>query len=100
MTGYRLRPSAEEDMDAIWDYTCRTRSAARADRYIDDLFDAFDRLALTPEFGQQTFVVASGYRRLRVNRHLIFYRKMASDVIEVVRILHEKSDFLRHLGDL
>ena len=49
MTGYRLRPSAEEDMDAIWDHTFRSRSAAQADRYIDDLFDAFERLSLTTE---------------------------------------------------
>ncbi|MFN3503428.1 type II toxin-antitoxin system RelE/ParE family toxin [Allorhizobium sp. NPDC080224] len=100
MSGYRLRPSAEEDMDAIWDYTCRTRSPARADRYIDDLFDAFERLVQTPELGPQAYMVASGYRRLRVNHHLIFYRKVELDEIEVVRILHEKSDFLRHLGDL
>lgn len=100
MTGYRLRPSAEEDMDAIWDYTCRTRSATRADRYIDELFDAFERLVQTPDLGPQAYVVASGYRRLRVNHHLIFYRKMEADEVEVVRILHEKSDFLRHLGNL
>jgi toxin ParE1/3/4 len=100
MSGYRLRPSAEEDMDAIWDYTCRTRSPAQADRYVDDFFDAFERLVQTPELGPQAFVVASGYRCLRVNHHLIFYRKMRPDQIEVVRILHEKSDFLRHLGDL
>jgi toxin ParE1/3/4 len=100
MTGYRLRPSAEEEMDAIWDYTCRTRSAAPADRYIDDLFDAFEPLVRTPELGQQAFVVASGYRRLSVNHHLIFYRKVESGEIEVVRILHEKSDFPPHPGDL
>lgn len=100
MTGYRLRPAAEEDMDEIWDYTCRSRSAARADRYIDDLFDAFERLVATPELGQTAFAILTNYRRLRVNHHLIFYRKMETDQIEIVRILHEKSDFLRHLGDL
>lgn len=66
MTGYRLRPSAEEDMDAIWDYTRRTRSAAHADRYIDDLFDAFERLVQTPQLGQKAVGVSDGYRRLRI----------------------------------
>lgn len=99
MSGYRLRPNAEEDMDAIWDYTCRSRSAARADRYIDDLFDAFERLVLTPELGQKAFLVATGYRRLHVNHHLIFYRRTEDDGIEVVRIIHERADISRLLDD-
>ncbi|RKE85920.1 type II toxin-antitoxin system RelE/ParE family toxin [Rhizobium sp. AG855] len=97
MSGYRLRPIAEEDMDAIWDYTCRSRSAARADRYIDDLFDAFERLVQTPELGQKAFLIAAGYRRLRVNHHLIFYRRTEDNGIEVVRIIHERAD---HAGKL
>ncbi len=99
MSGYRLRPNAEEDMDAIWDYTFRSRSAERADRYIDDLFDAFERLVQTPELGQKVFLVAAGYRRLHVNHHLIFYRRTEDDAIEVVRIIHERADFSRLLDD-
>ncbi len=95
MTGYRLRPSAEEDMDAIWDYTCRTRSSAHADRYIDDLFDAFERLVQTPQLGQKAVGVSDSYRRLRVNHHLIFYRGVETDSIEVVRIIHERADVSR-----
>lgn len=96
MTGYRLRPAAEDDMDAIWDYTCRTRSAAHADRYIDDLFEAFERLVQTPQLGQTALEVSDRYRRLRVNHHLIFYRG-ETDLIEVVRIIHERAD---HAGKL
>jgi len=29
--------------------------------------------------------------------HLIFYRVLDDDIFEVVRILHEARDFLRHL---
>lgn len=99
MTGYRLRPSAEEDMDAIWDYTCRSRSAAQAVRYIDDLFDPFERLSLTPQLGQKAFVVATDYRRLRVNHHLIFYREVEADGIEVVRIIHERAGLADKLDE-
>lgn len=99
MTGYRFRPSAEEDMDAIWEYTYRTRSASRADRYINDLFDAFERLVQTPQLGQKAFTVSDGYRRLRVNHHLIFYRGMETDSIEIVRIIHERADIAGKLDE-
>ncbi len=99
MTDYRLRPSAEEDIDAICNYTCRSRSEAQADRYIDDLFDPFERLSLTPQLGQKAFVVATDYRRLRVNHHLIFYREVEADGIEVVRIIDERADLANKLDE-
>jgi toxin ParE1/3/4 len=99
MSGYRLRPNAEKDMDEVWHYTYRSRSEVHADRYIDDLFDAFERLVQTPQLGQKAFAVSEGYRRLRVNHHLIFYRTMETDSIEVVRILHERADIARLLDD-
>lgn len=98
MSGYRLRPSAEADMDAIWEYTCRSWSADQADRYIDELFDAFDLLGETPGLGQEAFAVAAGYRRLRVGHHLIFYIVQGKDSIDVIRVLHEKSDVASRLG--
>jgi toxin ParE1/3/4 len=99
MSGYRLRPSAEADMDAIWEYSCRTWSADQADRYIDDLFDAFELLGEAPGLGQEAFAVAAGYRRLRVGHHLVFYRSAGVGAVDIVRVLHEKSDVSRHLGE-
>ncbi|MBW8298873.1 MAG: type II toxin-antitoxin system RelE/ParE family toxin [Hydrogenophaga sp.] len=98
MTGYRLRPSAEADMDAIWEYTCRSWSADQADRYIDDLFDAFELLGEAPGLGQEAFAVAAGYRRLRVGHHLVFYRSAGVGAVDIVRVLHEKSDVASRLG--
>jgi toxin ParE1/3/4 len=98
MSGYRLRPSAERDMDAIWAYTFRTWSAEQADSYIDQLFDAFQQLAEIPGLGQEAFVIGCDFRRFRVGHHLIFYKAIEDSEVDVIRILHEKSDFPRHLG--
>lgn len=101
MSGYRLRPSAEADMEAIWEYTCRAWPADQADRYIDDLFDAFELLGGSLGLGQEAFAVAvaAGYRRLRVGHHLVLYRSAGEGTVDIVRVLHEKSDVVRHLGE-
>jgi len=46
------------------------------------------RATLTPK--------AKGYRKVRAGSHIIFF-KVTTDGIDVVRILHQKMDFNRHL---
>ncbi|SMC92195.1 type II toxin-antitoxin system RelE/ParE family toxin [Rhizobium sp. RU36D] len=97
MKFYRLSPLAEADIEQIWRYTFENWSSAQADRYIDDLFDAFELLADNPSMAQRGHGVTAGYRRYRVGHHLIFYKPAAGKGVEIIRILHEKSDMLRHL---
>jgi toxin ParE1/3/4 len=43
----RLAPEAERDMEAIWFYTLEEWGLEQANRYTDELTDAFGQLALT-----------------------------------------------------
>jgi toxin ParE1/3/4 len=97
MKGYRLSPSAEADLDDIWVYTATTWSDDQAHTYIAKLFDAFVALGDSPELGQSADWIRPQYRRFRCGHHLIFYMKSGHRQVEIVRVLHEKTDVVRHL---
>ena len=98
MKGYRLRPAAEADLEEIWNYTVSNWSFDQGQQYVSDLFDAFVKLAGHPSLGQRVDWLMRGYRRLRCGHHHIFYLTDRDGQVEVVRILHERSDVPRHLG--
>lgn len=98
MKRYRLSPAAESDLEDIWAYTAQNWSNEQAHRYVGDLFVTFIKLAANPGLGQQVELLLPGYRRLRSGHHLIFYVHAEDGFIDVMRVLHEKSDVPRHLG--
>lgn len=97
MAGFTLRPKAIEDLEQIWHYTLNTWGNPQANTYIRQLSDGIHLLANEPDIGQNCDYIRPGYRKYPINRHVIFYRAIAVDEIEVVRILHERMDVNRHL---
>ena len=95
-TGYVLSPRAEADLDEIWDYTETTWGTAQAETYLREIGTAFDVIAADPRRGQDCSHIRAGYRKFAVGSHVIFYR-MAGNTVDVVRILHGRMDFDRHL---
>ena len=60
---YRLAPEARDDMEAVWLYSIEEWGLKRANRYIDDLTDAFAYLAGNPMTGTACDYIRKGYRR-------------------------------------
>ncbi|MCL4716695.1 MAG: type II toxin-antitoxin system RelE/ParE family toxin [Hyphomonadaceae bacterium] len=57
---------------------------------------ALEAVGAAPELGRACDDIRPGYRRHNVGAHVLFYRVMG-DVADVVRILHQRRDFRRHL---
>ena len=91
-----IRPRAREDLKAIWRYTLRQWGERQADLYLQQLDHGIRNLADFPELGVPCDQIRAGYRKLHVNRHLIFYRRDGSRV-EIVRVLHQAMDIESHL---
>ena len=88
---YKLSRKAEEDLEEIWLYTLETWSKEQADRYLSLIFDEIEFLTANPKTGQDFDHIRKNYRYSKVKSHLIFYKhKKSEDVIEVIRILHER----------
>jgi toxin ParE1/3/4 len=96
MGSYTLSGEADADVQSIAEEFVKRWGLARAEKYIMALHETFERLAEFPNMGRDVSSIRSGYMRIESGSHSVFYRKIESGVL-VVRILHERMDFERHL---
>lgn len=93
MAKYHLTHKAVEDLTNIWEYTVDAWSEQQADSYYHMLIESCRKLADNPKlFGLKYDDVAEGLLGYRANKHIIFYRILASGDILVIRILHQRMD--------
>lgn len=86
-----IQEAASLRLDEIYRYTRERWGADQADRYITDLFAAFDRIAsfgvasrpIPAEFGVEGFY-------FRHAHHVVYWRRLLTGDIGVVTILHER----------
>lgn len=97
MSEVRLSPKAKVDLSEIWDYTCTEWGAEQAEKYVRDLWNVMQGQIQDLPKSVDISDVRKGYRKVRSGSHVIFFRVSSDGVIDVVRILHQKMDFDRHL---
>lgn len=84
---------AVEDLTNIWNYTAETWSEAQADKYYTLLVAACRQIAGNPRpSGREYTEVMSGLFGYRTGKHIVFYRSLSGNAVEIVRILHEQMD--------
>ncbi|KRB42927.1 type II toxin-antitoxin system RelE/ParE family toxin [Phenylobacterium sp. Root700] len=96
MNRYVLSPRTASDLNNIWDHTQTQWGAAQAENYIRDIQRAIEGAVADPRRGRPCDHVRPGYFKLSAGSHVIFYR-LRGDELDVVRILHQRMDFDRHL---
>ena len=92
MNRYSLTKKALVDLTEIWNYTVSTWSEDQADKYFDEILNCCQRLAENPLIGKDYSQLIPNLKGTKLNRHIIFYRKMIENTIEIERILHEQMD--------
>jgi toxin ParE1/3/4 len=88
---YAISKKAVSDLEEIWLYTVEKWSIEQADRYYALIFDEIDFICKNVSTGRSMDHVRKGYQASKVKTHLIFYR-VTNDVVEIIRILHERMD--------
>ena len=96
MGSYTLSQKADDDILYIARTSVQQWGLARAERYILSLHEAFERLAEFPHMGRNADEIRPGYLQIESASHAIFYRKTETGIL-IVRVLHERMDFTRHL---
>ncbi len=86
-----LTPQAILDLELIFEFTFLSSGHLQAENYQDDFYDHFKNISHNPEIGSIYIYKKGDYRKLKCNKHLIFYKIENSKCI-IVRILHEKID--------
>jgi toxin ParE1/3/4 len=94
---YVLSPAAQADLAEIWDYTCQRWGDDQAEKYVREIQRAIERIVGNPLIGRPCDQVREGYRRHAIGSHTLYYLVASHDLIDVVRILHNRMDVDRHL---
>ncbi|MEN8192611.1 MAG: type II toxin-antitoxin system RelE/ParE family toxin [Bacteroidota bacterium] len=92
MANYNFTNKAVEDLSKIWNYTFETWSERQADTYYQMLIENCREIAENPDLGKNYNKVLENLFGFRAGRHIIFYRKIDINEIEITRILHEQMD--------
>jgi toxin ParE1/3/4 len=93
---YVISKKAIADLEEIWLYTADKWSIVQADRYYNLIFDEIAFICKSPETGKQMDDIRKNYRAAKVKSHLIFF-KVENEIVQIVRILHERMDIKSRL---
>lgn len=67
-------------------------SEEQADRYYHMLIENCKEVASNPDLGKNYSGVVENLLGFKAGRHIIFYRKIENNEVEITRILHEQMD--------
>ena len=97
MAKFKLTNKAVEDLSKIWDYTFEVWSEKQADKYYEMLISNCQEIANNPDLGKNYNGIANNLFGAKANRHIIFYRAVNENYIEITRILHERMDLNKRI---
>jgi len=92
MSTFQLTNKAKSDLKSIASYTQRKWGPQQRRFYLKQLDDAFHLLATSPDFGTACDYIKTGYLKFPVTSHVVYYRALSNEKIEVVRVLHKRMD--------
>ena len=99
MAEYKLTNKAVEDLSKIWDYTFEVWSEKQADKYYDGIISNCQEIADNPDLGKFYEGISKQLLGIKSNRHIIFYRTINENFVEITRILHERMDLKKRISE-
>jgi len=99
MAEYKLTNNAVEDLSKIWNYTFEVWTEQQADKYYDGLISNCQEIAENPELGKNYEGISEKLLGIKANRHIIFYRTLNENYVEITRILHERMDLKKSIAE-
>lgn len=92
MAKLKFTNNAVKDLTDIWSYTLDTWSENQADKYYKLLISACESIAKKPQLGKTYPAIYPDLMGKLTSKHIIFYRILEDETIEITRILHERMD--------
>lgn len=99
MAKYTLTNKAVEDLSDIWNYTFERWSEQQADFYYQMLLENCREISDKPDIGKNYEGIIIQLFGLRAGSHIIFYRKLNQNEVEITRILHEQMDLKNRISE-
>ena len=98
MKRIELHAAAETDIIQIAEYGASQFGIKQAQFYHEEMIKQFELVAEYPQIGRTLKPLRSDLYRFGFGRHVIIYA-VTPDTVEIRRILHDRMDILRHLGN-
>lgn len=99
MGKYLLTQKALEDISLIWEYTYEVWSENQADKYYHELLDDCYELANNTNLGKNYPEIFHDILGYKSGQHIIFYRIISNQEIEITRFLHSRMDLKNRIQD-
>ena len=92
MAKYSFTYRALDDLIEIWDYTLEEWSPNQAEKYYNLILASCQDLADNPDLGKSYEIVSADILGYKCGQHIIFYREVGKEEIEIERVLHGMMD--------
>ena len=89
----RILPSAESDLEDLFDFISHQASRTRAVAYVRQLQDACIALAQYPYRGRSRDDLSVGLRSIAVDGRAVVVYRVADSLVEVVHIFYAGRDY-------
>ena len=99
MPDFKLTNQAVKDLSSIWEYTFEYWSEYQADKYYKMLISNCRKIADNPDIGKYYDGILDELLGVKAERHIIFYRNLDKEFVEITRILHEKMDLKNRISE-
>jgi len=86
MYSYKLSTEAEEDIVRIFEYGFHQFGLHQANKYYDELFECFDKIASNPYMFPEYIHHNENYRYCVCGADTIYY-KVLNDTVEIITII-------------
>ncbi|MGR0278829.1 type II toxin-antitoxin system RelE/ParE family toxin [Marinomonas dokdonensis] len=98
MKPFQLTQKAKEDLKDIAIFTQRRWGREQRNIYVKQFDESFWLLAENPDIGRSCDEIRLGYHKFPQGSHIIFYKLIGNQQIQIVRILHKSMDVAPILG--
>ena len=90
MANYKLSNTAKEDLIRIHQFGVKRFGIRQADKYFNELFEYFDKIANNPFSLESVDYIRIGYRRCPCGSDTIYYR-LNNDEVEIMSIIGKQN---------
>ena len=94
MSTFKLTNKAKADLVKIAKYTEVQWGRDQRNIYLKQFDDIFHLLSVKPLAGRECNYIKAHYRKFPQGSHIIFYKAVSENGIEIIRILHKNMDVL------
>ena len=94
-----LKQEAIDDLNNIWEYTFEKWSENQADKYYSEIIDYCEIISKNPNIGKNYKEIDFEIFGFLANKHIIFYRILNLQEIEIERILGAEMDLKNRIKE-